>query len=824
MDNDLNVMVLSAMIHDIGKLAQRARRPRTEGMEGDYLTHQGKGYGHWHTLYTDYFIEKDLPIQRDLETQRSRIARLASAHHRPDSSDMAESSLMIADRLSSGTDRIATEESDTGFRESRLVSVFDEIEMVRHTFTPPGNAFYDLRPLEAGTDAIFPRSGRPEGKADDYKTLFDAFATELAKLRTDLAFPLYLDGLISLLERYTWCVPSSSYKTLSDISLFDHAVSTAGIAQALFLYHRSNGGIPGWEDDAEKIILVGGDLSGIQDYIFGISRNSGRGASKIFRARSFYLQAVMRSVVLAIQDRLGLTAVCRFVDTGGKFILLAPALEETVQRLESLDEELQTWFRRKFKGLLTLSLAYSTRLRQADFLDDRFRSKVDAVNAAIEAAKLRKLDQTFAGQGPALTEEYDEREGNNCQLCGINAGDPAAGKRYQNAERLDIAICADCCDQIKEIGTLLPRTRFLLFGERGETPLFGDLKLSLRTDEPTDLNGMRLVETFEDGPNYRRARLARHLPMISAEELADPNWYNLFVRELEKDVFPEADKPKTFSMIAHKSKKPGKENDLVGRSLLAFFKADVDNLGLLFSLGLEERMSAARYTSVSRMLDLFFSEHLVEMAKRDYPDIYVVFAGGDDLFLVGPWWQTVSFAIELRKELSRFCANNPDITLSGSIFLAKPRMPMRKAAELVESHLETAKETKSKGRIKDSVAFMEEVFGWDTLEALIRDGHWFDDAVERHKETGFSTAFLYRLLIYHHMYREFMGEKKIASGRYLALAHYDIGRNIDTGRLKNEKEVQRLRDIFVVGVDERPELDHLNVPLFYAMNRNRKTE
>jgi CRISPR-associated protein Csm1 len=261
-------------------------------------------------------------------------------------------SVRIADRLSAGSDRIEDEgnESKAGFRESRLISIFDEIELLKHSFKSPGSAFHDLVPLEAGNDRIFPRPGLPEGPAKDYEDLFEQFLAELKRINTQVDFNFYLDGLISLLEKYTWCIPSSTYRTLPDVSLFDHAFSTASISQALFVYHGKRGSVPEWTDNEHKSLLLGGDLSGIQNYIFGISRNSGRGVSKIFRARSFFLQALMRSVLIAIQRRFGLLSVFRVMDSGGKFILLLPLLDEVKSELEELDREVQMWFRKKFKG------------------------------------------------------------------------------------------------------------------------------------------------------------------------------------------------------------------------------------------------------------------------------------------------------------------------------------------------------------------------------------------------------------------------------------------------------------------------------------------
>lgn len=823
-------LVLGALLHDIGKFAQRAGRPRSDKLADQYLTHYKGKPGHWHSLYTDYFVETDLPLPLFMEGKtRGQIARIAAAHHRPDESQQTEMTVRIADRLSSGAERIQSkpEGEQAGFRESRLLSVFDQVELLRHRFKEPGSAFYPLSPLDPGNPAIFPRAKHQSGDPDQYRTHFerfqqalDAFKKTAHRLPEDGGFGLYLDGLLSVLERFTWCVPASTYHTLPDVSLYDHGYSTAGIAQALFAFHQAHGTLPKWGDSEEKFILMAGDLSGIQSYIFDISRGSMRGASKIFRARSFFLQAFVQSVIVEIQRRLGLYSVCRLMESGGKFILLLPLLESVEGKLAKLDAELQAHCRNSFKGLLTLNLCWDTRLSQEDFQLERFAGALDRVNQALERVKYQKL-KTALEPGPVLSGDYDERENGNCAICRINAATDSAGQRYKKAQYLpqetEVAICPDCCEQIVAIGGQLPFCNYLVFGKNEKIPLFGDIRLSLCENPPSDPGQALQVQALTPSSDFGRARLARYLPLITEAECADPRWRDLFSQEDDKLAEPGAHK--TFTMLAHRAKQADGTGDLVGRSLLTFFKADVDNLGLIFSRGLKNRLSAARFAALSRMLNLFFSEYLAELAQQEYPDIYVVFAGGDDLFLVGPWHQTIRFGIQLRKRFSEFCGQNPDITLSGGILTAKPKLPMRKAAELVEEKLEQAKERKD----KDAVCFLDEVYTWADLETHLELGERFDTAVKR-ENSVFSTAFLYRLLGYHRMYRQFMDPKQATfrSGLYLSLAHYDIGRNIRGQKQAKPSELEMLDRIFPCGVKERPELEHLNVPLFYAINLNRK--
>jgi CRISPR-associated protein Csm1 len=72
------------------------------------------------------------------------------------------------------------------------------------------------------------------------------------------------------------------------------------------------------------------------------------------------------------------------------------------------------------------------------------------------------------------------------------------------------------------------------------------------------------------------------------------------------------------------------------------------------------------------------------------------------------------------------------------------------------------------------------------------------------------------------MYRDFIYNRNIQSGKYLSHAHYDIARNIYNQKdARNKKELDMLYDIFNVTTVDRSKLNFLNIPIFYAMNLNR---
>ena len=81
---------------------------------------------------------------------------------------------------------------------------------------------------------------------------------------------------------------------------------------------------------------------------------------------------------------------------------------------------------------------------------------------------------------------------------------------------------------------------------------------------------------------------------------------------------------------------------------LGLLKGDVDNLGIIINYGLKtteldeegntlkDITSISRISTISRMLNSFFSYWIKENLQQDNI-YYIVYAGGDDFMIVGPW-------------------------------------------------------------------------------------------------------------------------------------------------------------------------------------------
>ena len=147
--------------------------------------------------------------------------------------------------------------------------------------------------------------------------------------------------------------------------------------------------------------------------------------------------------------------------------------------------------------------------------------------------------------------------------------------------------------------------------------------------------------------------------------------------------------PKTFDELA------GQDNDDISFKRLGVLRMDVDNLGQVFIKGFAEKQRVfARYTTLSRTLDFFFKGYLNAIwagNDRFRSHTFIVYAGGDDLFIVGKWDVVIELARRIREEFGRYTGQHPALSLSGGIAVVGARFPIAKAASFADEAEKRAK-------------------------------------------------------------------------------------------------------------------------------------
>ncbi|MBK9639525.1 MAG: hypothetical protein IPO63_17605 [Bacteroidetes bacterium] len=144
----------------------------------------------------------------------------------------------------------------------------------------------------------------------------------------------------------------------NDISLYDHLNSTAAYAICLYDYVKGeNKDILSLTDNDDVFLLIGGDVSGIQNFIYDIIS---KGAAKNLKGRSFYLQLLVDTIIHDLLVELALPNNCVVYASGGGFYILAPNLGHTINKIKELRHKISKGLFEQHGTALAISMATQT--------------------------------------------------------------------------------------------------------------------------------------------------------------------------------------------------------------------------------------------------------------------------------------------------------------------------------------------------------------------------------------------------------------------------------------------------------------------------------
>lgn len=822
---------LGAFLHDIGKFMQRALAlaedlpPEVRKFEADVLPGAQGRYTHRHALWSWAFFEE--LERRGLSFPGATLARvrqIACYHHRPLQQNPLTLLVQVADQLASGMERKPKDEDEeaasaergwTAFIETPLESIFSNLSL---DGAPPQKTYIPLGELAPG-EGIVPRARAGldlDGYPDRYRELWDRFLQEVAAATRLPAFDLFAETLLSLSERYTFAVPSSTVDQ-PDIPLHDHQRAVAAVACALYRFHEAEGSLEdaGRLRDREtpKFHFVVGDLSGIQDGLFRLAAQRVRGANRILRARSFLLSMIVEAGALLLRRELHLAPFSVLQAAGGRFLILAAATPDLEDRLEAARRQVDEWMMDRFLGEVTLNIGITEPFPAARLALGQFPELQDAIRHAAARAKLEPALRAYRA-----VHRFEYPLGDACSACAI---------RPATLERDRVLYCAPC-DQERRLGGDLPHAHVFRFTEsdQGGLPLFGGLWLDWGGFRQADVSSWRSAFRLWD----ERAGHRDHLP-LPIRFLANyvPIWdgstslaYERLVSEQTLQEEAEKDSPKLFEMIAADAVEElpvgDGEIELAGEALIAVLKADVDRLGELFGRGLGQP-SLARFATLSRMLDFFFSAQLMKLVRESFPSTYTVYAGGDDLLLIGPWRQTIELALRLRREFERWTGANPSVTISAGVEFAKAHHPLTRTAHAAEERLEAAK-----GAGRNRVSLIDPAPApWDLFERAFKESGQLNDLVRR---KVLSTAFTYRLLVLDAMRRRAEDPRKmdLDAAAWRARWRYLRARHLDARDELNAAERKRITDLLEGLLGLHGSTPRARTAVTIALYRNRTPE
>lgn len=692
---------LAGLLHDVGKVEQRARTDPWNPAPD--LGDTGQPV---HASWSIYFAQTYVPSEY-------RGAALAGGyHHRPEASPAQDRTLSelvaLADKLSAGERADLTLDYKDKKPPQQMVTIFDRLMFGGEQPRPAHYLPLAGLTLDEKKRVIFPgaaHSKDAQGNAyDDLRHLLE----ETAKQGSPDA-ETYLENLLAAMQTATWCVPSAYYYSIPDVSLYDHSRMTAALAVCLSeleakdvqarleAVRRDFEGKPQGTDrallDQPVALLVGGDISGVQKFIYTISSKK---AAQTLRGRSFYLQLLTEAVLRYVLRELGLPYTNVIYSGGGHFYLLAPLSAK--DRLGDIRRFVSQTLLEHHGSALYLALGCAE-VPASGFKIGQFPVHWDKMHGQLNRAKQNR----YVELGDALYEQVfkpQEHGGNREETCAV-CGEEARQTTPITDDEEGGRICALCSSFSKDIGSRLPQARFVALGLSEPRPTsrgsaldalraFG---LSVRFAESAN-DPIEFVEAperavlwaFDDPPGGR-------WPTVRGAPTARMVRYTV-------NVVPRKD----FNKL---------QDDAHGIPRLGVLRMDVDNLGDLFKDGFGKKeksiASLARISTLSFQMSLFF-EGWVRRLCDAHPDlIYAVYAGGDDVFLIGPWDRMPGLATTIAAELQEYAGDNPRVRVSGGMAFIHGKYPVYQAADDAHEALEMAKGVDG----KDAFGFLGQAWKWD---------------------------------------------------------------------------------------------------------------
>lgn len=671
-------LVYGALLHDIGRLLQRS------GKDIKDSTSLG---AEWFRRFSDNeAIAQHLAFD-DLKGVEANLPTDSPLY-------ITDLAAKIASNLKAGQSLASNKGDDLG-NQADVFNVFSDVYSQR---------FLPIKSLELDRDPNYAQKAKESVSQSDYSRLLDTIEKEIKNWDFDSS---QIDALLNLYEAHLSYVPTSTkIQELADISLATHSRLTAGFASAIQEYMTAENDSDYQKElfheqesfyDKETFLLASFDLSGIQDFIYNIAT---AGAAKQLKARSLYLDFMGEHIADSLLEKLELTRANLLYVGGGHAYFILANTAKTKAALESFEEEFNQFLLKNFQTRLYVAFGWSS-FSANDIMTSlaRYRKVYQATSRMISKKKISRYDvQT---------------------LLELNRGG-------QSAQR-------ECtiCHSVQDMTT---------FNDQEICQICAGLYRFSK-----EIQEQYYIVTKEKGLPIGPGAFIRG---ISHADLDKEDWNRIYVKNnfatdigRATHVFVGDYKYADIDQYARLS-----QDRQTGQGIkrLAVVRLDVDDLGAAFMAGFSYQdggkyNTLARSATFSRSMSLFFKVYINQFAKDK--KISIIYAGGDDVFVLGSWQDIIAFTINLRQQFIKW--TNGKLTLSAGIGLFPDKTPVSIMAE------ETGKlEGAAKDNDKDSISLFDKAytFKFDQFIDHIYKGklekirHYFSIQDERGK------SFVYKLI------------------------------------------------------------------------------
>ncbi len=499
-------------------------------------------------------------------------------------------------------------------------------------------------------------------KLNQWKQAFEQDLKKIDDLTPNIA--------LVLLEKYT------SFIGIDQETSFYDLIKTHVAISSCLLHESLNSNTP--------YLLIGGDISGVQRFIYTITSKS---ALKTLRARSFYLELLTEHIIFSILQELELTRANLVFSGGAKFYLIAPHTPEVKDKLHRWRSEFNRWIYREHQGNLFLAmnwLDFGSAYLQRDEEEKNFSVLWSKIGDLLNEEKKSAFAEFLLGEFEPVEEGTE-----SCCIC------KQSGLSFvEFDEEGDESVCPLCYKFIKW-GERINQAKYILITD--SIPV--DTECYLRLQDTIYLLKESLDSTMVFSQGWVINNFEFDAYLQSNFSLTPLYLGNYFAQNDNKSF--------DFDDFAKSA---------IGADRIGTLRMDVDHLGSIFSSKLPAKYrNLIGMATLSRLMTYFFKIFINSICKGDLGEdlspltfgkesrerkISIVYAGGDDLFIIGSWNDVVEVAFDINQSFQRY--TDQRVTISGGAIVTEPIFPLYKMAELAGKA-----ENRAKDNQRDSLTLFQ---------------------------------------------------------------------------------------------------------------------
>lgn len=768
MSNIREQIYLAALIHDIGFFYQKvspidiAEKSSLNKKENNKSGPYGQNYtGSTVKFIEDFkplfskFIKNDETVVNSIET----FCKLASNFYLPETQlSPIEQIIKEAYNLSSGIScesKIESQERENGSQGQRLIPIIETIGLKDNELVNRNWHYLPVKELSISKDSLPKDNFETE---PDYVHLWEKFKKELNLISYDDC-QLFAETLLNVLHKYASNIPSRTSR-IKDVSLYDHLKTTAALSICLYDVKQSG------ENPKDRFLLIGGDFSGIQSYLYQIVSKY---AGKNLKGRSFYIRILSDSIVRYLIKELNLTQANIIYNSGGGFYILAPNIKSINDKLGNAIQHIE---KQVFAMHGTsLYVAIDSVPLSDNALMHKNGENIGDVWGKLFLKRDKRKNQRYATM---MQEEYQKffvpQSGKREFDCISGEEIPSSEQSYKEGELSPLRLITK--KQIA-LGKKLRDFDVIIITET-EIP-------KVNKDSAIEFAGfgvhyylLKREEIRQMKENLRQIKSPITLLYTNGEndesdlkkKLNIPNIiYGQFFyggNKIQGKSIP------TFEELCKKH-----DNDSAFQRL-GVLRMDVDNLGKIFQGGISpERATLSRYSALSRSMDYFFSGYLNTIWQEVAPEqSIIIYSGGDDVFIVGSWEQTIAIAKRIKEDFRKFSCGNPNFSISGGIALLSAKYPIMKGAEESANEEQRAKHHRIEKDEKNAISFLNTAMNWDNEFPVVEELK--NKIMELHITDAIKSSFISKVLL--HRMNANICSHKITNFKTYWMVAYDMSR------------------------------------------------